>query len=135
MDDYTLRSLIPCHLFSGLTGIKQKQRAGHLRRSSSIMGNIDELDFNDLLDDYDKEECYKRIFNRDGAITGNCLCLDTPFLDAIRSYIEHGGQSKNTLIPNIIKWRRMIKYAASGDEPYLLMENCKIVNGQWADVI
>ena len=42
------------------------------------------------LDDYDKSACYARIFNREGAVDGNCLCLDTPFLDAIRSYIEHG---------------------------------------------
>eukprot|EP01084_Bolivina_argentea_P022196 41266_1 len=135
MDDYTLRSMLPCRLFSGLSGIKQKQRSGHLRRSSSIMGNIDELDFNDLLDDYDKSQCYRRIFNREGAIDGNCLCLDTPFLDAIRSYIQHGGDSKNTICPNVIKWRRMIKYASSGDEPYLLMSDIRIVNGQWSDVI
>ncbi len=68
MDDYTLRSMLPCR----------------------------------LLDDYDKSQCYRRIFNREGAIDGNCLCLDTPFLDAIRSYISHGGDSKNTICPNII---------------------------------
>ena len=89
MDDYTLRTLLPVRMFAGLAGIKQTQRPGHLRRSSSMMSSI-ELDIGDLLDDYDKSACYARIFNREGAVDGNCLCLDTPFLDAIRSYIEHG---------------------------------------------
>ena len=134
MDDFTLRTLLPVRMFAGLSGIKQSQRPGHLRRSSSMMSNI-ELDIGDLLDDYDKSACYARIFNREGAIDGNCLCLDTPFLDAIRSYIEHGGLARNCITPNIVKWRRMVKYAASGDDPYLLMSDIRIVNGQWSDCI
>eukprot|EP01083_Nonionella_stella_P123967 373911_1 len=135
MNDYTLRSILPCRMFAGLAGVKQKQRAGHLRRSSSIMGSMDDLDFSDLLDDYDKTSCYKRIFNREGAVDGKCLCLDTPFLDAIRSYIEHGGLARDCITPNIVKWRRMIKYAAAGDDPYLLMSEVRIVNGQWPDAM
>eukprot|EP01084_Bolivina_argentea_P041468 76538_1 len=104
MDDYTLRTLLPVRMFAGLPGKKQSQRPGHLRRSSSMMG-MDQLDFSDLIDDYDKSACYARIFNREGALDGNCLCLDTPFLDATRSYIENGGLARNCIVPNIIKWR------------------------------
>jgi len=135
MDDCVLRTLLPARMFAGLPGVKQTQRPGHLRRSSSMMGSIDDLDLSDLLNDYDKSACYARIFNREGAVDGNCLCLDTPFLDAVRSYLEHGGLGRNCIVPNVIKWRRMIKFAASGDDPYLLMEQVRIVPGQWCDAL
>jgi len=134
MDDYTLRALLPVRMFAGLPGLKQSQRPGHLRRSSSMMSSL-ELDISDLVDDYDKSACYARIFNREGATAGNCLVLDTPFLDATRSFLEHGGMARHCVCPNIVKWRRMVKYAASADEPYLGMAAMRIVNGQWADCL
>jgi len=80
----------------------------------------------------------RRVINEyfsEGAVDGNLLCLDSPFLDAVRSYIEHGGLSRNCIVPNMTKWRRMIKYASSGDEPYLLMSDIRIVPGQWSDAM
>ena len=128
MDDYTLRTLLPVRVFAGIPGMKQTQRPGHLRRSSSMMSSLD-LDLGDLLEDYDKSACYARIFNREGAVDGKCLSLDTPFLDATRSYIEHGGLARDCIAVSMVKWRRMIKMAASGDEPYLLMSEIRIANG------
>lgn len=100
-----------------------------------MMSSLD-LDLSDLgLDDYDKSACYSRIFNREGAVDGKCLSLDTPQLDATRSYIEHGGLARDAIAVSMVKWRKMVKMAASGDEPYLLMSEIRIANGQWCDVM
>ena len=134
-DDFTLRSLLPVRLFAGIIGKRKKQKPGHFRRSSSMDFGNNPIDLNEILSEYDKSESYARIMRREGAVDGNLLCLDTPNLDCARSFIEHGGYAKDIIVPNIVKYRKMIKNSSAGDEPYLLMSEIKIANTQWSELV
>jgi hypothetical protein len=137
-DDVTLRMLLPCRAFVGKVGVKMDEfiKAARARRSSSIIG-ADSLGFDlaELLDDFDHSASYKRMFQRRLAVTGNFLAQDTQFMDAIRAWIDNGGLARRAIVPNVVKWRHMIKSAAAGDDPYLLFEDVRIVGSQWIECL
>lgn len=84
-DDFTLRTLLPARYFGGLIGKKldASKLGAHMRRSSSFAGDLG-FSLDELLNEFDKSQCYARIFQRFGSVDGNLLIKDSLFMDGVR---------------------------------------------------